>query len=483
MPTDQLRFDPDVFHARRVALAAAMGDAPVLLMGHRRQPRNYLANPQPFRQDSTFLYYTGVEEAGAACVIGAGGHTTLYLPERTAADALWHGTLPTLSEVAATCGAEEGRPIGELAPGDYAALPVAEPGANAEASRLCGRALDPSDPLGSSDRTLLDAVIAQRLTRDWDEVLAMRWACFASKEAHVAAMEATRPGVTDSAIQALIEGVFALHGMPTAYPSIVTARGEVLHGHATGQALQRGDLLLVDAGAEGPHGYASDITRTWPVSGSFTARQADVYDAVLAANLAGIETVGPGVAYRDVHFAACRVLAQALKDWGLLRGDVDGLVEQGAHAVFFPHGVGHLIGLDVHDMELFGDHALYAPQRTRSDQFGLGYLRLNRDLEPGMVVTVEPGLYWSPAILADASLRARLGDAVEWVVAEQWVGLGGVRIEDDVLVTEDGFDVLSEATPKGRAEIEEIVGSGLPPRDRMAPQVAKCQLPEVGVRA
>lgn len=478
----QHRFDPSVFHARRRALAQAMGGAPVLLVGHHQVPRNYLANPLPFRQDSTFLYYTGVEEPGSACVIGDDGHTTLYLPERTAADALWHGQLPTLADVAATCGAEDARPMGELAPGEYATLPVAESRANAEASRLAGCALDPADLLGTGDRALLDAVIGQRLTRDWDEVLAMRWACFVSKEAHVVAMESTRPGVTDTAIQALIEGVFALHGMPTAYPSIVTARGEVLHGHATGEALKRGDLLLVDAGAEGPHGYASDITRTWPVSGSFTPRQADVYDAVLAANVAAIEMVRPGVNYREVHLGAARVLTQALVDWGLLRGDIDGLVEQGAHAVFFPHGVGHLIGLDVHDMELFGDHALYAPGRDRSEQFGLGYLRLDRDLEPGMVVTIEPGLYWSPAILKDPTLRARLGDSVEWVVAEQWVGLGGIRIEDDVLVTEDGFDVLSEATPKKREEIEEIVGTGLPPKDRMAPAEAKCQLPEVGVR-
>lgn len=482
MSATQHTIEPSVFAARRQALAAAMGDRPVLLVGHRQVPRNYLANTFPFRQDSTFLYYTGVEEPDAACVIGPGGHTTLYLEERTAADALWHGQRPSLADVAALCGADEARPNTALAPGDYATLPLAEAAANALAASLASTDLDPADVLGTGDRALLDAVIAQRLCRDWDEILAMRWACFASKEAHVVAMEATRPGVTDSQIQALIEGVFALHGMTPAYNSIVTPRGDVLHGHAENVTLKRGDLLLVDAGAEGPYGYASDITRTWPVSGSFTARQADVYDAVLAANEAAIDAVKPGVNYKEIHLTAARVLTTALRDWGLLRGDIDGLVEQGAHAVFFPHGVGHLIGLDVHDMELFGDYALYAPGRDRSDQFGLGYLRLNRDLEPGMVVTIEPGLYWSAPILREPALRERLGDSVEWVVAETWVGLGGIRIEDDVLVTDDGHDVLSEATPKKRDEVEEIVGSGLPPRDRMAPAEAKCQLPEVGVR-
>ena len=479
MLADQHRFDPSVFATRRRSLAALVGDRPVLLMGHRPSARNYLANPLPFRQDSTLLYFTGVEEPGSAAVIGPGGDTTLYLPERTADDALWHGVLPTLDDVAATCGAESARPMHTLEPASYLTLPIAEPHGNAHAARIVGRPLDPADPLGTGDRDLLDAVVALRLTRDWDEVLAMRWAMFATKEAHVVAMEATRPGITDVSIQALIEGVFALHGMTTAYPSIVTPRGEVLHGHATGATLQRGDLLLVDAGAEGPHGYASDVTRTWPVSGTFTARQRDVYAAVLAANEASIEVVAPGVRYKDVHLTSARVLTQALKDWGLLRGDVDGLVEQGAHAVFFPHGVGHLIGLDVHDLELFGDAALY-PGEPRSEQFGLGYLRLDRDLEEGMVVTVEPGLYWAPAILGDAALRERLGDSVEWVVAEQWVGLGGVRIEDDVLVTEDGHDVLSEAIPKTIEEVEELVGSGLPPRDRMAPAEAKCRIPGAG---
>ncbi len=480
MSASQHVFEPSVFAHRRRQLAALVGDRPILLMGHRLVPRNYLANPLPFRQDSTFLYFLGIEEPCAAAIIGVGGHTTLYLPARTAQDALWHGERPTLDDMAALCGAQEARPVSDLAAGPYLTLPLAESGGNTHAARLVGRPLDPADPTGTGDRDLLDAVVSLRLCRDEDEILAMRWALFATKEAHVVAMEATRPGVTDSAIQALMEGVFALHGMPTAYPSIVTARGEVLHGHATGAPLQRGELLLVDAGAEGPHGYASDITRTWPVSGTFTPRQRDVYAAVLAANEAAIELVRPGVAYKDVHLCAARVLAQALVDWGLLRGDVDGLVEQGAHAVFFPHGVGHLLGLDVHDLELFGDAALYPGDRVRSEQFGLGYLRLDRDLEAGMVVTIEPGLYLVPAILRDQALRERLGDSVEWVVAEQWVGLGGVRIEDDVLVTEDGFDVLSEAIPKSIEEIEEIVGSGLPPRDRLAPAEAKCRAPGVG---
>jgi Xaa-Pro aminopeptidase len=273
--------------------------------------------------------------------------------------------------------------------------------------------------------------------------------------------------VTELEIHALVEAVFRAEGMDPSYGSIVTVRGEVLHGHATSTPMAPTQLLLVDAGAEALSGYASDVTRTWPVSGTFTPRQREVYETVLEAQEAAISLCRPGVRYRDVHLAACRVIARALLDWGLLRGSVDGLVEQGAHAVFFPHGVGHLIGLDVHDMELFGDRAGYAPGRERADQFGLGYLRLDRDLEAGIAVTIEPGIYLVPAILRDQALRARLGDAVDWARAESWLPFGGIRIEDDVLVTDGEPEILTPDIPKKAAAVEALVGSGLPPRERL----------------
>ncbi len=462
------RPDPARLRARRQLLGDSLDGAPILLVGHRPQPRNFLMNVHPFRQDSTFLYFLGVDVPGAAAVID-GGRTTLYLPPAEPGDALWHGAAPGFAVWQARSGADAVRPVGELSSADRHTLPLAEPAANAEAARLSGVPLDPSAPTGSL--RLRDAVIALRLCRDADELAAMRRATAVTADAHAAGMAATRPGATEFDVQAAVEAVFTRAGMRPAYPSIVTVAGEVLHGHAVGTTMQDGDLLLLDAGAEEPGGYASDVTRTWPVSGRFTPRQRAAYDAVLEANRVSTDLVRAGVRYRDVHLASGRVIAAFARDEGLLVGDVDGLVERGAHAVFFPHGVGHLLGLDVHDLELFGDAAGYAPGRSRSPQFGLSYLRLDRDLEPGMVVTVEPGFYVVPAILEDQALRDRLGDAVDWDRAASWIGFGGIRIEDDVVVTDGAPEILSEGIPRAADEVESAVGTEGPPRRTNAPAV------------
>ncbi len=443
---------------RRARLAEAMGGRAVLLRGHRPLPRNFAANVYPFRQDSSFLYFTGVTSPDAAALIEADGRTTLYVPEPHPDDALWHGAASPPEAIAEAAGADA-----------VAWTSALEGGAAAGARTL--PVADPTAPRygGIVDDALVRAVVDLRLARDDGEIAAMEAALDVTREAHVAAMAATRPGVTDTAVQAVIEGVFALRGMGLAYPSIVTARGEVLHGHATGAALRDGELLLVDAGAETASGYASDITRTWPVNGAFDGRQRAIYEAVLEAQLASIALVRSNVRYRDVHLESASVLASALVELGLLRGEVDGLVERGAHAAFFPHGVGHLIGLDVHDMELYGDLVGYGAEGRRSDQFGLSFLRLDRDLRPGMVVTVEPGLYFVPAILGDAALRERLGDAVAWDEAERWLPFGGVRIEDDVLVTDGAPRVLGPGIPKSVAAVEAGVGIGPTPSERLLP--------------
>jgi Xaa-Pro aminopeptidase len=454
------RIPPATLRARRARLSAAVSGEPLLLLGHSVLPRNYLANVLPYRQDSTFLYFLGVEEPGCAALVEAGGRTTLFVPASDPSDAFWHGDLVPMEAWAEVAGADAVAPRDALQPAPRHALPLADPVANAEAARLSLRPLDPRDAAGTGSRALLDAVVEQRLCRDFDELQAIRRALAVTREAHAAGMAATRPGASENHVHAVVEAVFAAHGMGTSYPSIVTVRGEILHGHARGLPCEDGALMLVDAGAEDPSGYASDVTRTWPVSGRFSPRQRDVYEAVLAAQADAIARVRPGVRWRDVHRAAARILAQALRDWGLLRGDLDGLVERGAHAVLFPHGLGHLMGLDVHDMELLGDAALYEGGRTRSPQFGLRWLRFDRDLLPGMVVTVEPGLYFSPAILRDPGLRETLGDSVDWARCESWLPFGGIRIEDDVLVTADGCEVLSAAIPKSVAEVESAVGTG-----------------------
>ncbi|MEE2830208.1 MAG: aminopeptidase P family protein [Myxococcota bacterium] len=435
--------NPQTFIRRRTALSEAVGGQAILVYGHDCLPRNFAANTYPFRQDSSFLYLCGVALPGCALQIDPEGRATLYVVPPSPGDAIWHDEPPGFEELGAASGVDRVLPRSELRAEGCLVLPVA----------------DPTVATGPTSEALIRAMVSLRLRRDEEEIAAMKRAVGVTAEAHRAAMEVTRPGVFDHEVQAVIEYRFSMRGMVPAYPSIVTARGEVLHGHASGVELKDGDLLLVDAGAESPEGYASDITRTWPVSGHFSGRQRAVYDAVLAAMDASVASLGPGVRYRDVHLASARVLTAFLRDEGLLQGEVDGLLEAGAHAVFFPHGVGHLLGLDVHDMELYGDLAGYAPGRDRDSQFGLNFLRLDRDMEPGIVVTIEPGIYFVPAILDDASLQERLGDQVDWARARSWLPFGGIRIEDNLLVTETGCECLSEMIPRSAAQVEAVIGT------------------------
>ena len=449
------------FHAERRQRLADAVQRPILLVGNGRQARNFPANTLPFRQDSTFLYFTGCAAPGAALLIDGEDHT-LFLPDAGPGDALWHGPTPSLREQGAALGVavkdarELDTRVAQLDARPWA-LSVSDPRRTALARRLSGLALE-YGPLNGPD-ALIAAVIDLRLALHPEEIEAMRAAAAVTTAAHRAAMAATRPGRTEAQIAALFDGVCASHGMATAYHSIVTVRGEVLHNESYGNTLEDGQLLLLDGGAEHASGYATDVTRTWPVSGRFSGQQRAAYDAVLAAQEASIALCRAGTRYRDVHLASCRVLTRFLVDEGILDGAVDGLVERGAHALFFPHGVGHLIGLDVHDMEIFGDRAGYAPGRARSDQFGLSYLRLDRDLAPGMVVTIEPGFYVVPAILDDAALGARFADVLRRDRLEAWRGFGGIRIEDDVRITDGAPEVLTEGIPKAPEDLEALVGS------------------------
>jgi Xaa-Pro aminopeptidase len=245
--------------------------------------------------------------------------------------------------------------------------------------------------------------------------------------------------------------------MTTSYTSIVTVHGEVLHNDQYHHPLQPGDLVLADVGAETEMGWAADVTRTWSVPGKFSSTQRDIYDIVLAAHDACIAKIRPGVEYQDLHLLACTVIAEGLVDLGILQGNPQDLLEMDAHTLFFPHGIGHLLGLDVHDMEDLGDLAGYEEERTRSNRFGLGYLRLNRPLRPGMLVTIEPGFYQVPAILNDANWRSKYQNIVNWERLSQFADVRGIRIEDDVLVTEQGSEVLTAALPTQASAVENLV--------------------------
>lgn len=443
----------DTLLQRRQRLAAHI-DFPVLLWSGLPSARNFPANTYPFRANSHFLYFAGVPLANAAIRLD-GTRLTLFVDEATPDEALWHGPTPNRAELATQIGADAAYPLetlSEFAAGT-ATIPVQDGETLAEQMLLRGH-LDPSQ-----DKALAAALIALRLAHDAAAIAEIRQAAQVSIQAHRAGMQATVPHITEAAVRAAMEVVIMAQGMTCAYNSIVTVHGEVLHNEAYHHTLQPGDLLLADVGAETATGWASDVTRTWPVSGQFSSPQKDIYDIVLAAHDACIAAASPEVEYRDLHFLACRTLASGLVDLGILNGQPDSLVEQDAHALFFPHGIGHLLGLDVHDMEDMGDLAGYAPGRQRSDRFGLAFLRLDRPLQAGMVVTIEPGFYQVPAILNDPARRDCYGAIVNWERLTQFADVRGIRIEDDVLITPSGCEVLTAALPTKADEVEATMNS------------------------
>jgi len=450
-------------YERRQRLAQLI-DFPVILWSGRRSPRNYPANPFPFRASSHFLYFAGLPLENAAIFLNR-GKLEFFMDEAPPGSALWHGEMPKREELAQKIGADADFPLSELQSRATGAATVAVQSAATylQQAQILNRSVAVANAPEGIDRDLTKAIASLRLSHDAGAISELRQAAVVSVEAHKAGMAATKARdvggehLYEATVRGAMEGVIIAHNMTCAYPSIVTVHGEVLHNEQYHHPLQAGDLLLADVGAETAMGWASDVTRTWPVIGKFSATQRDLYDVVLAAHDACIDKIRPGVEYRDIHLLAAAVIAQGLVDLGILRGQASDLVEMDAHALFFPHGIGHLLGLDVHDMEDFGDLAGYEEGRVRSDRFGLGFLRLNRPLQPGMLVTIEPGFYQVPAILNEPSLRSKYQDVVDWERLAQFADVRGIRIEDDVLVTEEGSEVLTAALPTDASAIEQLV--------------------------
>jgi Xaa-Pro aminopeptidase len=419
--------------------------------------RNFEANRFPFRAESHFLYFVGRHLEGALLSF-ENGEATLFVPRPDAAEALWRA-VPSLDQLAEELAIAV-RPRDEYcAPDDVATVPPDDTESAQWLEEMLQRIVEPgsaSDPEGV-DAELADVMIELRLQHDRFAIDQIRAAAAVSTEAHVAGMRATRDARFEREVRAAMEAVIARHGTIPAYGSIVTTEGHVLHHETSLLELGKG-LLLCDVGAESPEGWASDVTRTWPCSGSFDPLQLELYRAVLQAQEAAIAMLGPGVRYRDVHRRAALTLLAGLVDIGLLRGNADDLLERDAAALFFPHGIGHLLGLDVHDMEDLGDRAGYAPGRGRSARPAERFLRLDRDLSPGMVVTVEPGFYCIPSLLDDPARLSMLGDAIDHDCLDKVRRtVAGIRIEDDVLITRDGYEVLTSACPKQPQDVQRAV--------------------------
>ncbi|MDZ8184694.1 MAG: aminopeptidase P family protein [Nostoc sp. ChiSLP02] len=447
----------DTLRQRRQKLANLI-NFPAILWSGSNSPRNFPANHFPFRASSHFLYFAGLPLSNAAIRLEA-GKLELFMEDPSPSSALWHGEMPTREEIAEKIGADVARPMTEL--GSWlegaATIAVQDAATWTQQSQLLNRWILPQSPAQGIDFELVKAIVSLRLTHDEAALVELRKAAAVTVEAHKAGMAATPQAKLEAEVRAAMEGVIIAHNMTTSYNSIVTVCGEVLHNEQYHHNLRSGDLLLADVGAETGTGWAADVTRTLPVSGKFSSTQRDIYNVVLAAHDACIAKISPGVEYGDIHLLAATVIAEGLVDLGILKGNSEDLVAMDAHALFFPHGIGHLLGLDVHDMEDLGDLAGYEEGRTRSDRFGLGYLRLNRPLRPGMLVTIEPGFYQVPAILNDTSVRSKYQNVVNWQRLSEFADVRGIRIEDDILVTTEGSEVLTVALPNDADTVENLV--------------------------
>jgi Xaa-Pro aminopeptidase len=454
---------------RRRRLKETLGSGLLLFLGNDLSPMNYADNFYRFRQDGSFLYYWGLDVPGFAALIDVeADEEAIYGHDPTVEEIVWTGPQPSLGELCSRAGVSASRSPGALMEdvrGEVARGRTVHllPQYRAENRIRVSELLDV--PVSAVDehvsRPFVEAVVAQRSVKSAGEVEEIELALDVSYEMHTLAMRLTRPGAVEREIACAVEGVLLSRGSVASFPVIFSVRGEVLHNHSYENVMREGDLAVHDSGATSPAGYASDITRTLPVSGSFTPRQAEIYGIVLRAQERAIEAMRPGVPFRDVHLLACRELAAGLTDAGLMRGDVDEAVAAGAHALFMPHGLGHMMGLDVHDMEALGEDAVgYGEGFERSEQFGLCYLRLARPLRPGFVVTVEPGVYFIGPLIDEWKAEGRFRDFIDYDRVEEYRDFGGIRVEEDVLVTEDGRRVLGPPIPRTAEEVEGEMSAG-----------------------
>ena len=456
-------FTAEVYQQRQSRVMASAAQGLFLFMGNVDAPMNYLHNTYPFVQDSCFRYLFGLNDPGLAGVIDCEKQTvTLFGDDQDVDDIVWCGTLPSMAARAASAGIRQTRPYAELSDVVRDALlngvsvQYLKPYRGEtvlELARLLGCTAD-SVKRGASE-SLARTLIALREIKGPEEIEEMERALDVTRAMHIAAMKASMPGVKESEVVGIMEGIMRRQDLQLAYPSIFSSRGEVLHNHSHDLVLNAGDLVVNDTGVSAASGYASDITRAIPVGGKFSDRQRALYEVALAMQLNAIDAIKPGVSYLEMHKLAARTMAARMCDLGFFTGDPEQIVESGAYAIAFPHGLGHQIGLDVHDMENLGEDLVgYAEGQARSELFGMGYLRMAKTLKPGMVITVEPGVYFIPALIDAWQREEKFADMINYAKFQEYRDFGGIRIEDNVLVTDNGHRVLGTPIPKTVEEVE-----------------------------
>jgi Xaa-Pro aminopeptidase len=458
-------FKAEVYIQRRKILCEKIESGLILLLGNEESPMNYLDNTYHFRQDSTFLYYLGIDFPSLAAVIDVDNQRQIIFGnDYTIDDIVWMGSQPTIADRSILAGISETQPTHNL-------VEILK-----EAQRL-GRTIHFLPPYRAENRIkiqnllslgknvenaslqLAKAVISQREIKSAEEIREIEKAVDLSVDMHVAAMKVARVGMREAQIAARVNEIVQEQDCTIAFPIIATINGQTLHNHSHHNLLKEGDLFLVDAGAESQMHYASDLSSTFPVSTKFTSIQKEIYQACLMSYEAAIRTIAPGVRFKKVHLAACLSIVNSMKELGLMKGDVSEAVAAGAHALFFPCGTGHMMGLDVHDMEDLGEIWVGYNGESKSTQFGLKSLRLAKELRPGHVFTIEPGIYFIPELIDKWKSEGKFSDFLNWNEIEKFRNFGGIRNEEDFLVTETGYKRLGKEKPKTVEEVEAVRNS------------------------
>ncbi len=462
-------FSKQTYLSRRNELKHLVGSGVIILFGNNESPCNYPSNAySPFRQDSSFLYYFGLAQPGLVGVIDVDNDSELLFGDDIdIEDIVWYGSVDSVSQMAASVGVAQTAPMSAL-------------------SQLCSQAraagrtlhflppyrhdtmLTITDLLGihhsrqrdEASLTLIRAVVKMRSSKTAEEVAELEKAAAIGYQMHTTAMRLARPGVTEKYVGGQVDGIARSMGAQVSFATIFSQHGEIMHGNPSMALLEEGRLALCDAGAETMSHYCSDNTRTFPVSGRFTERQLDIYRIVEECHDYVLTVARPGVCYRDVHFGVCRLMTERLKELGLMRGNTDDAVSAGAHAMFLPHGLGHMMGMDVHDMEGLGQVYVGFDDEVRPnlEQFGTNALRMGRRLEEGFVVTDEPGIYFIPALIDDWKASGHCKEFLNFDLLETYKDFGGIRIEDDVLITADGCRFIGEKRiPYHPADVEQFL--------------------------
>ncbi len=458
-------FKSEVYTNRREDLHKKIKSGIALFISNIEAPLNYPANTYHFRQDSDFLYFFGIDLPGFTGVMDFdSGKDRIFGNDYEMDDIIWMGPQPTIKDLALKCGITDTAPTTKLEEIIKDALSKKRkihflPPYRSETKMILGSLLkeNPCQMITLASVDLIKAVISMRSIKEIVEIDEIEKAVDIAYEMHVTAMKMCKEGIREQEIFGTLEGIALAKGGGTSFPIILSIDGQTLHNHAHGNILCKGRMMVTDAGAETNLHYASDITRTTPVGGKFSTKQKDIYEIVLKANTEAIMATKPGISNRDLHFMACKIITTEMKSLGLMKGDVDEAVAAGAHALFMPHGLGHMMGLDVHDMEALGENFIgYNDEVKRSTQFGTAFLRFALPYKPGHVFTIEPGCYFIPELIDKWKSEGKFKEFINYSKIEDYMSIGGIRIEDDVLITEGGHKVLGKPIPKTIKEVESV---------------------------